>query len=71
MRFQVLEAMEAGSENVHRGVDLSGDRTKLSAHAMSFDDNDSRQVEFLSLIPSEVSCSRKWRTSCLNRQAAG
>ena len=45
------------SDNVHRGVDLSGDRTKLSDHAISFDDNDSRQVEFLSLIPSELSRS--------------
>ena len=38
------------SDNDHRRVDLSGDRTKLSDHAMSCDDNDSRQVEFLSLI---------------------
>src|SRR5271157_5007527 len=41
----------------HRGADLSGERTKLSDHALSCADNDSRQAEFLSLILAELSRS--------------
>jgi hypothetical protein len=41
----------------HRGVNLSGEKTKLSDHVLRFADNDSRQDEFLSLILAEVSRS--------------